>query len=667
MKTDLNELINGWREDTLSDDEMRMLTDSLSTKEGRATLRGDWLLDAALPGALRTAPVLKSPTVNLWRQWRPLAAAAACVLLVCVISLLVVRQRGSDAVLSFEGNGVTVIRGDRSLPPSTTALREQDLVVAGNGGPPVALLLDRGATRLTLQAGVRLRLLALAPQKVFQLDIGSLRAEVAKQAPQTPMLIQTPHAEVRVLGTVFSLTAREDETGLTVESGVVRISQPDGSAEDVKAGQSAVASKQAPVHLVLAQAPAAKVQAPPAPPAAPATTITPWEKIRAVPMLGGLKMFWNVGGVSRDSNMAQAKAHGMELVDLHLTYADYAGEQKQNIRTWLDADPAHRRNPWNKPSFFEPVIKRNIRDKASQGSIAVHDIEFTFEQDPAKAWADPAVRAASGASTLEAFSEAYFREWATWFSLPCDWSKQHNPALPVGIYGAQPFRRDYRGISGKNAGQIDGTHQSDALWWADMDAHVDFYVASIYVFYEDPGSVYYMAANVEENFERTRRYGAKPVYAYGWMRYHQSNKKLGYQELAPWLAEAMAVVPYFCGARGIVLWGREVRVKDQPYARLPVFMDSLARIADLSEKIAKAEPVNEERVHVAWKEKRPLVRKLKVSPTEWIVLATNPWQADTEEKTITVQLGKDGPQVNLTLHGRHTEIFHIEGDRVTRH
>jgi hypothetical protein len=393
---------------------------------------------------------------------------------------------------------------------------------------------------------------------------------------------------------------------------------------------------------------------------------TPWEKIRAVPMSGGLKAFWNVGGISRDFNVLHAQEHGMELVDLHLTYSDYPGKQAQNIRTWLDSDPAHKRNPWSKPSFFEPVIKRNIRDKISKGAIAVHDIEFSFEQDPAKAWEDPVVREASGAKTLEAFSEAYFREWATWFSLPCDWSRQLQPSLPVGIYGAQPFRRDFRGIAGKDAAQIDGTHQSDATWWAHLDAHVDFYVASIYVFYEDPSSIYYMAANVEENFERTRRYGDKPVYAYTWLRYHQSNKKLGGQEVAPWLAEAMAVLPYFCGARGVVLWGSERRLKDQCYETLPVFMNSLGRVSDLSAKIAAAEPVNDERVHVAWKEKRPLVRKLKVSATEWIVLATNPWQAETEEKTITVQCGEGGPHVELSLQGRHTAIFHIQGDQVTK-
>ena len=52
--------------------------------------------------------------------------------------------------------------------------------------------------------------------------------------------------------------------------------------------------------------------------------------------------------------------------------------------------------------------------------------------------------------------------------------------------GPQPFRRDYWGIADKNAAQIDGTHRTDWLLWKYIDPHIDFYIASIYVFYERP-------------------------------------------------------------------------------------------------------------------------------------------------------------------------------------
>ena len=343
------------------------------------------------------------------------------------------------------------------------------------------------------------------------------------------------------------------------------------------------------------------------------------------------------------------------------TYADYPGNQKENIDRALKGN---RTNPWKKPDFFERIIHRNIAQAGRVGEILVHDIEFDFEEDVDKAWEDMEAREASGAATKDEFAGAYFREWASWFSLPCQWAKQDRPGMPVGLYGPQPFRRDYWGVAGKSAQQIDGTHRSDAELWQYIDPHVDFYVASVYVFYDDPGSIYYLAANVEENYQRTRRYGNKPVYAYEWLRYHDSNKKLAGQELAPYLVEAMAVVPYFCGAKGVVLWGWEPGRKGQYYANLPLFAQSLGRISDLSKRLAKAELVIDEPAHVLWKEKRPLVRKFKLSDDEWVVLAVNPWQADDARSSTRATCGTK--TVELPLVGRHTGIFEVRGDQVTK-
>lgn len=386
-----------------------------------------------------------------------------------------------------------------------------------------------------------------------------------------------------------------------------------------------------------------------------------WSQIRSVPMQGDLKAFWNVGGGDVQYNNREAVAHGFRLVNLVNTYADYPGKQKENINHALKDN---RTNPWKKPDFFERIIRRNIAQASGQGEIMVQDIEFPFEEDLDKAWQDAEARAASGAKTKEQFAQAYLKEWATWFWLPCHWTKQDRPGMPVGLYGVQPFRRDYWGVAGKSAQQIDGTHRSDAQLWQYIDPNVDFYVASVYVFYDDPGSVYYIAANVEENYQRSRRYGNKPLYAYEWLRYHDSNKKLAGQELAPYLVEAMAVIPYFCGAKGVVVWGWEPRRKGQYYQTLPVFADSLGRVSDLSEKLSKAELVIDEPAHVLWKEKRPLVRKFKLSQDEWAVLAVNPWQAESAKSTVRVSCGTRS--VQLPLDGRHTGIFVVEGGRAIK-
>jgi len=394
----------------------------------------------------------------------------------------------------------------------------------------------------------------------------------------------------------------------------------------------------------------------------PAVAAMPsWTEVRQLSMQGGLKVFWNVGGGDVQYNNREAVAHGFRLVDLVSTYSDYPGKQKENIDRALEGN---RTNPWKKPAFFERIIRRNIAQAGASGEIMVHDIEFPFEDDADKAWQDAEARAASGAKTKEEFVQAYFREWATWFWLPCQWAKQDRPGMPVGLYGPQPFRRDYWGMAGNSARQIDGTHRSDAKLWRSIDPHVDFYIASIYVFYDDPGSIYYMAANIEENYRRTRPYGNKPLYAYEWLRYHTSNKKLGDQELAPYLVEAMAVLPYFCGAEGLVLWGWEPKREGQYYQNLPLFAQSLGRLSDLSHRLARAELVIDEPAHVLWKEKRPLVRKLKLSADDWLVMAVNPWQKEDAQGVVSVRCGPR--TVELPLTGRHTEIFEVRGDRVTR-
>ncbi len=378
-------------------------------------------------------------------------------------------------------------------------------------------------------------------------------------------------------------------------------------------------------------------------------SLSDWASLPFITMRGGLKAFWNVGGKNHETNEQAALAHGFEPVALLNTYSDYPGKQKEKI-------VPDGKNPWSKPPFFEKIIRRNI-DISVNRALFVHDIEFHCEEDTDRLWSDQTLRAASSAASPQAFRDAYYREWASWFTLPCRWAKEKYPNAKVGIYGPQPFRRDYWGVAGKDAQQIDGTHKTDAELWQHIAPAVDFCIASIYCFYDTPGSVYYMAANIEENRQRMTQYGNKPVYAYLWLRYHDSNAKLKGQEVDAYLAESMAVLPYFCGAHGVVLWGWEPKGQGPYYHRLPLFMRSLGRVAEISDAIAHATPLNDEPVHVAWKAKRPLIRKLRVSGSEWLVLAADPWQAENAEKTVAARCGAE--EVELVIRGKHTEIYRI--------
>jgi hypothetical protein len=385
-----------------------------------------------------------------------------------------------------------------------------------------------------------------------------------------------------------------------------------------------------------------------------------WDTIPRFSFQGGLKAFWDVGDDTNGENLAQAISHGFSPITLINSYADYPGGQKENISNYIKQNSSHS---WNKPPFFERIIRRNIT-MAADAKTFVNDIEFGFEQDAAKAWSDPLVRAESNADDFVQFKDAYYREWASWFYLPLKWTKEIYPHNMVGLYGIQPFRRDFWGVAGKTAKQIDGTHETDELLWKYIDPYADFYIASIYVFYDEPSSVFYMASNVEENYVRTRKFGNKPVYAYEMLRFHSGNWRIvpKDRELPSYLVEAMAILPYFSGAKGVALWGWEPHLKrgdGQPYQQLALFVKSLQRVAALSDKIGKAKLLIDEPAHFLWKEKRPLVRRLALQDGGCVMMGINPWQGESDE--ITVDVHCDNAKVPITMRGLHTTIVYANG------
>ena len=66
MNDELQNLLNRWREGSLTADEMRTLTALLAKPEARQALRRDWFLEAALPQALEaSAVILRTPQPSM--------------------------------------------------------------------------------------------------------------------------------------------------------------------------------------------------------------------------------------------------------------------------------------------------------------------------------------------------------------------------------------------------------------------------------------------------------------------------------------------------------------------------------------------------------------------------------------------------------------------------
>ena len=87
-------------------------------------------------------------------------------------------------------------------------------------------------------------------------------------------------------------------------------------------------------------------------------------------------------------------------------------------------------------------------------------------------------------------------------------------------------------------------------------------------------------------------------------------------------------------------------------------------MAGVSEELGRARPSHDEPVHVAWKARRPLIRRLRVTEDVWLVLATDPWQKEGAERTLRVSCGTRA--FDLAVRGKHTEIYRIDGGNAER-
>lgn len=131
------------------------------------------------------------------------------------------------------------------------------------------------------------------------------------------------------------------------------------------------------------------------------------------------------------------------------------------------------------------------------------------------------------------------------------WFRQSAPGLSTGYYGAPPLRDYWRALKDVNS-------QERLAWMTGNDrlhslaGTVDALYPSLYTFYPDQaGWKAYAIAQIEE----ARRYGeGKPVYAFLWPQYHDSNPSLNatYLPADYWQLELETARQY---ADGIVIWG----------------------------------------------------------------------------------------------------------------
>ena len=131
------------------------------------------------------------------------------------------------------------------------------------------------------------------------------------------------------------------------------------------------------------------------------------------------------------------------------------------------------------------------------------------------------------------------------------WIKAEAPDIRIGAYGTVPLPDYWRAIRGP----VSKEHQA---WQQDNDrleelaAQLDALYPSLYTFYPDrQGWVAYAVAQLTE---AKRKAHGKPVYAFLWPQYHESNAKLRLQPVEPeyWELQLHTVYQH---ADGLVIWG----------------------------------------------------------------------------------------------------------------
>lgn len=193
------------------------------------------------------APVLTMPQrrrSSRARAWWVTGLAASVLIGVGVLAGWYGPAPAMARLEQVQGDVYVVVDGTRSIA------REGQVLTAGlglhsEGEDSSAVVAFADGTRVRVGADTLLTELSggRRTRKKVALSEGFLTAEVAKQPPEFPMLLATPHAEVLVPGTKLNVSNGAAATYLEIEQGQARLTRTsDGQTTDVAAGYQAVAT-----------------------------------------------------------------------------------------------------------------------------------------------------------------------------------------------------------------------------------------------------------------------------------------------------------------------------------------------------------------------------------------------------------------------------------------
>lgn len=211
-----------------------LLAEALQRKLAAAGAEGE--------GASRIAPLLRrwSPSPRLRVGWAACAAALAAGVMV-VLPLLGEKADRRLMIASHQGEVEIVREGHRRPAGLGGLLQPGERLRTGADGRAELRLADGTSIRMAGSTDVALPV--EGDSRVLQVKTGVVRCEVAKQPAGRPLVFQTPHAELTVLGTAFDLLAAPIESRVQVEEGRVHWTNG-GPGVEVDAGEASTADYQ---------------------------------------------------------------------------------------------------------------------------------------------------------------------------------------------------------------------------------------------------------------------------------------------------------------------------------------------------------------------------------------------------------------------------------------
>jgi ferric-dicitrate binding protein FerR (iron transport regulator) len=203
-------------------------------------------MHAMLRSAHGVLSALEPPEGQRRRRVKWMAVAVAVLALAATAALVMVRvvwpTSGLAPTIAATRGDVQVLRnGQRIAATLAETIRPGERILTGADGTADLRLTD--GTTMQVDSATNVGFEEQKDSRQVRLKTGAIRCEVAPQRPDRPLVFQTPHAELTVLGTAFELTTTPVESRVRVLRGRVRWTAG-GRSVEVAAGELSTADTQ---------------------------------------------------------------------------------------------------------------------------------------------------------------------------------------------------------------------------------------------------------------------------------------------------------------------------------------------------------------------------------------------------------------------------------------